>query len=164
MSTLDPEAVKRAGDVCKSCRAEIIWATTRPRDPTKTGKPMPIDPELVVGGNIALSVDDAGMLIARHVPPAPTVEAYVAHFSTCPNADEFRKPAEGASHDEQNAARRRALLVRMPFGQYAGLTLEAIDRESAGHRYLAWSISRQGIEWRRTDVRDAIRTVLGVDA
>lgn len=160
--TLDPEAKKRAGDVCKKCRAEVLWATTRPADATKPGKPMPVDPELVVGGNIALSVDAVGMLVARYVPPAATVEAYVSHFSTCPNADEFRKPAEGASHDEQASAKRQALQVRFPFGQYSGQTLEEIDRHRRGHEYLGWAL--RNLEWRRTDVKAAIAAVLGEDA
>lgn len=160
MTPLDPELKKRNTDVCKKCRSEIIWATTQPRD-GKPGKPIPVDPELVHGGNINIDVDDVGMFHVRLVRPAGDVEAYVTHFSTCPNAAEFRKPAEGASHDEQNAARRRALLVRMPFGQFSGQTLEEIDRHMRGHEYLRW-LHREGV--RMPDLRQAIAAVLGVDA
>ena len=160
MKPLDPEAKKRAGDVCKSCRAEVLWATTRPKDPTKLGKPMPIDPDLVVGGNIALSVDDAGMMIARYVSPAPTVEAYVAHFTTCPHADEHRK-AEAPGHDEQLGDKRRALQLVMPFGKYAGQTLEEIDRDRRGHEYLAWAA--RNLEFRNAELGAAVRLIAGVE-
>lgn len=162
MTPLDPELARRNGDRCKKCQAEILWATTA------NGKAVPIDAELVCGGNVALDVDDVGMLRARVVRPAGDVEAYQSHFSICPAAEYFRKgeaPAEDApDHEQQAAAKRRALAVRMPFGQYSGMTLEEVDRDPRGHRYLAWSVSRQGIEWRRTDVRDAIRLVLGVES
>lgn len=164
MTSLDPEAKARAGDVCKKCRDQILWATTQPKD-GREGKPIPIDPELVYGGNIALDVDAVGMLTARVVRPAKDVEAYVAHFTTCPNASDFREAqvaVEAGGHEAQLAAKRAALQVRFPFGKYCGRTLEEIDRDKEGHRYLRWAL--KGIDWRRNDVRDAIATVLGVEA
>lgn len=167
MKPLDPEAKKRAGDVCKKCRAEILWATTVPSKPGGTPKAIPIDAELVCGGNVTLEVDDVGMLKARVVRPAGDVEAYVAHFTTCPAAEYFRKgpeaaPTQGGDHDEQRATKLRALQVRMPFGQYAGQTLEEVDRSTKGHGYLRWAL--RNLEWRRTDVKAAIATVLGVES
>lgn len=54
--------------VCLKCRAEVLWVIThvkpgsKPGEPTRGGKPMPVDPD----------TDDS-------------------HFATCPNADEFRR-------------------------------------------------------------------------
>jgi hypothetical protein len=157
MTFLTPEALKRAGDVCRKCRAAILWATT------PNGKAMPIEPDLVHGGNIALQVDDVGMLKARVVRPVDTVEAYVAHFTLCPAAEYFRDGGageeQGADHDAQRGAKLRALQVRMPFGKFGGQTLEEIDRSPRGHEYLVWALGN--LEWRRTDVRDAIAVVIG---
>lgn len=161
MTPLDPEALKRAGDVCRKCREEILWATT------PKGKAVPINPEIVHGGNVALEVDDVGILKARVVRPAGDVEAYVTHFTTCPAAAFFRnggaaETGQAPDHDEQHAAKIRALQVRMPFGQYEGQTLEEIDRDKRGHGYLVWAL--RNLEFRRSDVREAIRTVLGVES
>jgi hypothetical protein len=162
MTAPNAEQLRAAGDRCKKCQAEILWATT------SNGKAIPVDAERACGGNIMLDVDDVGMLLARVVRPADTVEAYQSHFVLCPAAEYFRsgeQPAEDApDHEQQLAAKRRALAVRMPLGQYAGQTLEEIDRDKKGHAYLKWAISPDGIKWRRTDVRDAIRTVLGVES
>lgn len=167
MSPLDPEAMKRAGDRCKKCQAEILWATTVPSKAGREPKAIPIDAELVYGGNVTLEVDNVGMLKARVVRPAGDVAAYVAHFTTCPAAEYFRNggaaaPDPGADHDEQRTAKLRALQVRMPFGQYAGQTLEEVDRSTKGHGYLQWAL--RNLEWRRTDVKAAIATVLGVES
>jgi hypothetical protein len=164
MMPLDPEARRRAGDQCKKCQEEILWATTAPRD-GREGKPVPVNPELVYGGNITLEVDEVGMLKARVVRPVDTVEAYVAHFVTCPAAEYFRKDereVQGLDHDEQAAAKRKALQVRFPFGKFSGQTLEEIDRTKDGHRYLQWAL--KGITWQRSDVRDAIAVVVGVES
>jgi hypothetical protein len=157
------EQLRAAGDRCKKCQAEILWATT------SNGKAIPVDAEIAAGGNIALEIDDVGMLRARVVRPAGDVEAYQSHFVLCPAAEYFRAGGEASAdqapdHDQQLAAKRRALQVRMPFGQYAGQTLEEIDRERRGHAYLLWSVSKHGVDWRRTDVRDAIKVVLGVES
>ena len=79
---------------CRSCLAPITWAIS------VHGRPIPIDAEPVEGGNLVL-VDgthdtDRGaepVTIARR-PDAllePDLPRYVAHFTTCPNADEHRK-------------------------------------------------------------------------
>lgn len=81
---------------CRSCGAEIRWARTA------TGRPMPLDAEPVADGNVAFtgrSVRDARGFAAPEVrvesqPPMFDNDEprYVAHFVTCPNADEWRKP------------------------------------------------------------------------
>jgi hypothetical protein len=69
-------------DVCVTCRAPIRWAFT------VNGKPMPLDPDPVAGGNVAL--DDTGR--ATVVPADRRAgPLYVAHFTTCPYAAEHRR-------------------------------------------------------------------------
>jgi hypothetical protein len=80
-------------DVCRACKAPIVWAKT------ENGRPMPLDPEPDAGGNITLT-RSAGRLVAVVLAPA-VVEAlrddgerrlfYRSHFATCPYADEFRR-------------------------------------------------------------------------
>lgn len=66
---------------CSSCGAPIIWCQT-PR-----GKNIPLDAELVDGGNVELR---AGIAFVE--PPEPGKRRYRSHFSTCPRAGEHRKP------------------------------------------------------------------------
>jgi hypothetical protein len=80
---------------CRSCGAEIKWARTE-----KNGKPIPVDPEPVEGGNLELHADDDGELVARALcgqeqtlPGMDLPDRYVSHFATCPNADQHRKAA-----------------------------------------------------------------------
>lgn len=60
---------------CKSCGAEIIWATT------KAGRKIPLDPEPV---KVPLFVFDNGY--ANDPPPLRQT-----HFASCPNAKEHRQ-------------------------------------------------------------------------
>jgi hypothetical protein len=85
---------------CRRCKAPIVWART------EHGRTMPLDPEPVVGGNIAVTgalgvnlerlVRDE--LVAVVVPRAvleslePETELYRSHFASCPYASEFRRP------------------------------------------------------------------------
>lgn len=63
---------------CKGCGAPIVWKHT------PKGKAIPLDakPErrLVLRGPLSET--------------AELVETYTSHFSTCPKADDFRKPKE----------------------------------------------------------------------
>jgi hypothetical protein len=54
---------------CRSCRAQIIWLKTA------AGKNMPVDADSV-------EAEDQEFQPGRHV----------SHFSTCPQADQHRKP------------------------------------------------------------------------
>lgn len=70
-------------DLCRSCRAQIVWLKTT------TGKNMPTDAASV-------AEDDAVFDHTRHK----------SHFATCPNAPQHRrraptttKPRPGESHD-----------------------------------------------------------------
>lgn len=67
---------------CRSCGKEINWSRTM------KDKPIPIDPEPVLGGNVILEANGA---LARVVKPDPGVRRFVSHFSTCPNAAHHRK-------------------------------------------------------------------------
>lgn len=76
----------------KTCRAEVVWAWTGK-------KPMPIDPEPHADGNVKLTV--AGGTPERYeaevlgpleveLAKADGVELHHSHFTTCPDAKEFR--------------------------------------------------------------------------
>jgi hypothetical protein len=68
---------------CSSCHARILWATS-----AASGKPIPLDPDPKVGGNVEVE----GTL-ARVVPAAARGgrPLYVSHFATCANAEQHRK-------------------------------------------------------------------------
>lgn len=63
------EAHERRIVRCRSCRARIIWFQTA------AGKNMPVDADTV-------EPEDEELDLPRHV----------SHFSTCPNANQHRKP------------------------------------------------------------------------
>lgn len=55
---------------CTSCQAEIEWVKMA------SGKSMPCDPKLIT------VITEGGL----------TIQGRVSHFSTCPNANQHRKP------------------------------------------------------------------------
>ena len=82
---------------CKSCGAPVEWAKT------EAGRWMPIDPEPVPGGNLAIdrsswppvaTVMGPGEGAAQLALGAEDGEgellAHVSHFATCPDRDEWR--------------------------------------------------------------------------
>lgn len=81
---------------CRSCRAPIVWALT------SKGRLMPIDADPVDGGNISLveitTMQDWEPRLMAVVHPERQAsllddgEQHVAHFTTCPQADEHRRP------------------------------------------------------------------------
>lgn len=77
---------------CRSCNAAIIWTTSA------KGKPMPVDFETRLGGNIILH-DNGRDLRALYAPADPTVKRYISHFVSCPQATKHRKRAPIASQD-----------------------------------------------------------------
>lgn len=161
MTPLSEEVRQRNLDRCKLCRDEILWATTRPSDPTQTGKTLQLEPTPAYGGNVAVTVDDVGMLIARAVKPVGTVEAYVLHKNVCTALEGERLPEdlEGLDHAEQRAARLKALQVRMTFGKHEGRTLEEIARHD--RRYLEWAALN--LEFRNAELGKAVKLVAGVE-
>lgn len=65
------EAHERRITRCRSCNAKIIWFKTA------AGKNMPVDADTVEPEDDVEELD-----LSRHV----------SHFSTCPNANQHRKP------------------------------------------------------------------------
>lgn len=83
---------------CGSCDAEIVWVHTT------TGRTMPIDAVPVEDGNVVLTgrmtKSGSGSGVIRpevRVDTQYTLDfglgetRYVAHFTTCPQADEWRR-------------------------------------------------------------------------
>lgn len=75
-------------NVCRSCRAPIVWAETA------GGKRMPVDAEPAPLGNIALTELDDGRVHASVVAEGAVLlteqPLHLSHFATCPNADQHR--------------------------------------------------------------------------
>jgi hypothetical protein len=81
-------------EFCSTCKAPILWAIT------SGGHPMPINPDLVADGNLRLEHGPGAMPHVFVVPPSqrePGEMLYVAHFRTCPYADQHRRPRRGGS-------------------------------------------------------------------
>lgn len=72
---------------CRSCTAPIVWASTA------DGKSMPVNAEVVAGGNVVLAVD--GETITATVLDQDGLfgdgPRHVAHFVTCPDAGRWRR-------------------------------------------------------------------------
>ena len=79
-------AKRPAFDHCKSCGAEIYWLRT------ERGKWVPLDAVPVPDGNVIVGDDGTARYVARHAAELPPdVPRYVSHFSSCPQAQEWRK-------------------------------------------------------------------------
>ena len=71
---------------CSSCHAPIIWGRTA------SGKPIPIDPDPVETGNLAVRPPGAQVrYLTLSGQPEPDEWRAVSHFSTCPHAKLHRK-------------------------------------------------------------------------
>lgn len=73
---------------CKSCGRFIKWVKT------VKGKSMPVDPDRIKYSEAEIGdilIDDSGNTIKKTAFPQPSVRGYISHFSTCPQADEWRK-------------------------------------------------------------------------
>lgn len=95
-------------DVCKSCRAAIIWTKT-----AAMGKAMPVNLGPNQHGNIAL--DRTTVPPTSHYVAAGTTTfgsaRFTSHFATCPAAQTHRKPdaaAPAKTGETKKAARERA--------------------------------------------------------
>jgi hypothetical protein len=81
-------------DVCRACKAPIIWARS------EHGRPMPLDLEPDPAGNIATTPLGTGGLLAVVVPAGVLerlddehrAQMRKSHFATCPWAGDFRRP------------------------------------------------------------------------
>lgn len=65
---------------CKGCGASIVWIVT------EAGKNMPLDAKTTT----MWLVDAEGA--QQGSPRAKPVQVRAPHWSTCPNADDFRRP------------------------------------------------------------------------
>ena len=80
-------------DRCRSCKAPVRWAVT-----AATGAAIPLDLEPRDDGNMALAEArvPGGAPIAVVIDEAQRARyagsLYTAHFATCPDADEHRRP------------------------------------------------------------------------
>lgn len=77
-------------DVCKSCRAAIIWTKTA------KGKAMPVDHDARPDGNIILVAEEKGgditaLYITKDMELPADRPRFVSHFVTCPFAAAYRK-------------------------------------------------------------------------
>lgn len=68
--------------VCRSCNADIEWART------EGGKPIPLDPGHVDGGNLTVLSGVARKRTSEDVRLRRPARR--AHFATCPHAAEHR--------------------------------------------------------------------------
>jgi hypothetical protein len=75
-------------ETCRSCPDLIIWTVTA------AGNPMPVDAEPSTGGNLALTVDDKGVVrsrvVAQHLAFGRR-DLRLSHFVACPQADKWRR-------------------------------------------------------------------------
>jgi hypothetical protein len=72
---------------CNSCGAEIVWAKTL------SGKAIPINAHPVDDGNIAIDHEGTAIIMTEGEASCATMLVrYKAHFATCPNAAQHRKP------------------------------------------------------------------------
>ena len=75
---------------CRSCNAEIIWATS-----ASTLKAMPIDAEPTQNGNIQLRVPVTGGAPTAYVLNTAAqfgkTDLRTSHFATCEHAAQWRK-------------------------------------------------------------------------
>lgn len=110
MTTTSPDDVKLGA--CKACEAPIRWARN-----IDTDRGVPLDPDAIdpttldsTRGLVVEADDDriadAGVTLRRgelaihHLRNGEQPEgrtAYLTHFVTCPNADQFRKAGKGKS-------------------------------------------------------------------
>lgn len=75
---------------CRSCGAKIDWIELQ------SGKKMPVDPELVSSADCEhgdVIVTEMGQVrkIDHSKNDYEILDGYVSHFSTCPDADDWRK-------------------------------------------------------------------------
>lgn len=64
----------------RTCRQYIVWMRT------ENGKAIPVDPESVDEGTLEWTEDVRGRPV-----PLFDAEEHVAHWATCPDANDFRK-------------------------------------------------------------------------
>jgi len=75
--------------ICRSCEKPIKWIKT------KDGRNMPCDPEVFLHDeckNGDKLVTETGHVVSVNSDQSlPNVKGYISHFSTCPEANQWRK-------------------------------------------------------------------------
>lgn len=81
------------------CGAPVRWVRTE-----TTGALMPIDPDPTPTGNVVPLTMDGGTIVARVLTDAELHRhqgpRYVAHWTTCPNAGDYRRRTPAATPDQ----------------------------------------------------------------
>ena len=71
---------------CLSCHAPVVWGVT------SAGKRIPVDPDPVETGNLAIRPPGAQVrYLCKDESPEPDEWRGVSHFATCPDARLHRK-------------------------------------------------------------------------
>lgn len=85
-------------DKCRSCGADVIWATK------SDGKKLPLDAKPITGP-LYSTIGEGGETACARVDRLPPGQCYRSHFETCPDAKQWTKPkAEQLPIDEEAAA------------------------------------------------------------
>ena len=71
---------------CTSCQAPIVWGTH-----SISGKAIPLDPDPVETGNLAVRPGAQVRYLTKDGQPEPGEWRAVSHFATCPHAKLHRK-------------------------------------------------------------------------
>jgi hypothetical protein len=78
---------------CRSCHAEVFYAVH-----LTTGKEAPIDANPTPAGNVIVLSDGHYYVLRRGDPTPPKdVARYTAHYSTCPQAEAWRRRQKQAA-------------------------------------------------------------------
>lgn len=87
--------VRRTGPArCRECDAQLLFVVM-----VDTGRPLPVDPIPVADGNVCARLVGNrwhGYVISADRPANPQMKRYAAHFGTCPDRVDARKPAPQA--------------------------------------------------------------------
>ena len=76
-------------DLCRSCRAKIVWAETL------KGKRIPLDAKPSEQGNIMLHERGThrpplALIVSKEQREGTQLRLFTSHFVTCPHADKWR--------------------------------------------------------------------------
>lgn len=97
---------------CSGCHRDIVWSITVAGPNGRGGKPMPLDPQENLAGNVAVRVAHGHRLIARVLTKDEQVDRpveYVAmpHFASCPVGAHPEPPPQPEPAPGRRQRRRR---------------------------------------------------------
>lgn len=70
---------------CRGCGNPLLWVET------EHGRPMPLDPDPVPGGNVVIDASGVAIVFARAGQAPKRFDRYVPHAKTCPAAGASRR-------------------------------------------------------------------------